>query len=1049
MSIYESAVRKPITTILIFIGVIIFGLYSLTRLSIDLLPDFEVNQLTVMCSYPGASASDIETNVTRLLEDGLNTVDDLKKISSRSKENFSLITLEFEWGTDLDIATNDVRDKLELLKTSLPEGSMTPNIFRFSTNMIPVMQLSVRAKESLPALYKILEERVANPLNRIDGIASVSISGAPERVVQVNLDPIKLEAYHLTIESIGQKIAAENLNMPGGTFDIGSETYSLRIEGEFKQSSEINNIVVGAQAGKLIYLRDVAEVVDTVQDRIQESYTNGIQGATIAILKQSGSNTVEIAKSIKKALPEITKNLPPDVNVEILIDSSDSINNSINSLIETVLYAFLFVMLVVYVFLGRWRATFIIIITIPVSLIVSFIYLMVAGESLNIITLSSLSIAIGMVVDDAIVVLENITTHIERGSPPKQAAVYATNEVGVAVIATTLTVMAVFFPLTMVEGMAGIMFKPLGWMVTIIIGFSTLTALTLTPMLSSQMLRLNPKESKLFTILYTPILRGLDAIDRFYERSLRFVLHHRGWTVTICALIFISSLGLFSRVKTEFFPQSDNAKATGMIRLPVGTRTEISKELAKSLTDLWVTKYPELKQVNYNIGIPSDDNTFAILGTNGTHIISLNLSFASVMERERSMFAILDSMRADIETKYPEIERYELTAGGGKGGGMGGASTVDVEIFGYDFDQTNKLAKTIQDSIKAYVVGAVDVNLSREDFTPEYHVDFDREKLALNGLSQSTASQYVRNRMNGLNASFFREDGEEYDIVVRYDKKYRESLEQIENIMIYNNQGKGVALRDVAQVVERFGPPTIEREDRQRVIKVQTTVSGAAMSDVVLGIQKEIDKLEIPGDIGIQLGGSFEDQQESFADILLLLILVVILVYIVMASQFESFSGPFIILLSLPFAFTGVFFALYITNTTLSMTSLIGAVMLVGIVVKNGIVLVDYINLNRERGMKSYYAIVDGGKSRLRPVLMTTLTTILGMFPMALGIGEGAEMWAPMGIAIMGGLTFSTVLTLVVVPVVYSLFAAREDKKKRQKADSLVDELVQIEVKSK
>ncbi|MGL5921213.1 MAG: efflux RND transporter permease subunit, partial [Bacteroidales bacterium] len=542
MSIYATAVKKPITTMLCFLAVIVFGLYSLSKLSIDLLPDFESNQLMVMTSYPGANASDVETNVTRLVEDGLNTVDDLKDISSRSMDNFSVVTLEYEWGTDLDVAVNDIRDKLDIFKSQLPDGTNTPTIFRFSTNMIPVIILSVESNESLPALYKILDDRVANALNRIDGVGSVSISGAPERQVQVNLDPKKLEAYNLTIEQIGQILASENMNLPGGTLDIGSDTYSLRVQGEFIESDEIKDIVVLANKDRVVKISDIAEVKDTSRDKLEESYTNGQQGASIVILKQSGANTVDIADKVKAALPEIQKNLPPDVKLSVLMDTSDSIKNSIAGLTDTVFYAFLFVVLVVLFFLGRWRATFIIIITIPVSLVASFVYLLISDNTLNVITLSSLSIAIGMVVDDAIVVLENITTHIERGSPPKQASIYGTNEVGVAVIATTLTVAAVFFPLTLVTGMAGLMFKPLGWMVTIIIVFSTIAALTLTPMLCSQLLKQDPGRSKAFMLFYRPIEIFLDGLDNFYERILKWVLRHRAITVSGAVAILIGTL---------------------------------------------------------------------------------------------------------------------------------------------------------------------------------------------------------------------------------------------------------------------------------------------------------------------------------------------------------------------------------------------------------------------------------------------------------------------------------------------------------------------------
>ena len=498
MSLYSSAVKKPITTALCFVAVVILGLFSLSKLSIDLLPEIETNTIMVMTAYPGASAADIETNVTKVMENTLNTVSDLKHITSQSKENLSIVTLEFEYGTDIDVATNDVRDKMDLVESELPDNVENPILFKFGTEDIPILILSVTAKESMPALYKILDDKVANPLKRISGVGAVSISGAPEREIQVYCDPHKLEAYGLTIEGISNAIAQENRNTPGGTFDIGSNTYTLRVQGEYTDARQMEDLVIGSYDGKNIFLHDVARVVDTVAERAQEAYNNGGQGGMIVIQKQSGANSVNISKEVLAKLPDIQKSLQSDVKLGIIMNTSTNIENTIASLVETVAVTFIIVMLVVLVFLGRWRATFIIILTIPISLIASFCYLLVSGNTLNIISLSSLSIAIGMVVDDAIVVLENVTNHIERGSAPKQAAIHGTNEVAISVIASTLTMLAVFLPLTMITGMAGIMFRQLGWIVSIIMIISTIGALTLTPMLCSQLLGLDLKKEKLF-----------------------------------------------------------------------------------------------------------------------------------------------------------------------------------------------------------------------------------------------------------------------------------------------------------------------------------------------------------------------------------------------------------------------------------------------------------------------------------------------------------------------------------------------------------------------
>lgn len=1030
MSIYEGSVKKPVMTALVFVAVVVLGLFSLNKLPIDLLPNIETNTIMVMTTYQGASAADVETNVTRPLENSLNTVANLKKITSSSRENTSIITLEFDYGLDIEALTNDVRSKLDMVKSYLPEATTEPIIFKFSTDMIPVMMISATADQSLPALYKILEENVANPLARIPGVGSVSIAGAPEREIQVFIDPSKLEAYHLTIEGLAQTIRMENINTPAGNMDIGNETYSLRVEGEFSSPDELNSLVVGSYAGKNVYLSDVAIIKDALEERSQEVYTNAVQGATIVVQKQSGSNTVQIAEQVNKMLPELQKNLPTDVRIEPIMDTSDNIKQTISGLVETVMYAFIFVMLVVLAFLGRWRATIIIILTIPISLLAAFIYLGFTGGSLNIISLSSLSVAIGMVVDDAIVVLENITTHIERGSRPKSAAVHATNEVAISVIASTLTLLAVFFPLTMISGMAGVMFEQLGWMVTIIMIVSTVCALTLTPMLSSQLLRLNPKHNKAYKLIFTPIEKALNKLDEKYAALVNWSVRHRKTVIISVFAFFIISLIPAGFIGSEFIPAEDNSRIAATAELPIGTRVEITKETASKIYELWKEKYPELDMINFTIGQASSSNVWGSLQNNGSNIISFNIRMIDLNDRERSMFEICDSMRIDLEN-LPEIKKSSILAGGGMGM-TGGQSTLDLEIYGYDFQETDKIASEIRDRM-SNIPGLVNINISRGDYIPEFRVEFDREKLAMNGLNMATASNYLRNRINGVTASLFREDGEEYNIRVAYAPEFRQSVEALENILIYNSQGQSVRLKDVGKVVEDFSPPKIDRKNRQRLVTVSSTVSGTTIDKAVLAINKELDQMNIPSNIYTQIAGTYVDQQESFADLGTLLLLIVLLVFIVMASQFESLTYPFIIMFSVPFAVSGVIMAFLITGSTLNMMSFVGIIMLVGIVVKNGIVLVDYINLNRGRGMGVIQSVVKGGKSRLRPVLMTTLTTILGMLPLAMSSAEGSEMWKPMAITVIGGLTISTLFTLVIVPTVYASFAGRGVKKFRKK----------------
>ena len=1031
MSLYSSAVKKPVTTILVFVAVVIIGLFSLLKLPIDLYPDIDTNTIMVMTTYSGASSQDIEQNVTRPLENTLNSVEHLKHITSNSKENISIITLEFEYGYDIDVLTNSVRDKLDMVSSMLPDDAETPIIFKFSTDMIPIVLLSAQANESLPGLYKILDENVANTLARVDGVGTVSISGAPKREIHIYLDPARLEAYNLTAESVIQLVAAENKNVPGGTFDMGSDTYSLRVQGEFKDPTEMRDLVVGSKDGAVVRLSDVARIDDSVEERAQETYNNGQRGAMIIVQKQSGANSVEISNKIKKILPDIQKKLPSDVKLDYIVDTSDNIRNTIASLVETVEYALLFVVIVVFFFLGRWRATVIIALTIPISLIASFIYLLATGNTLNIVSLSALSISIGMVVDDAIVVLENVTTHIERGSDPKQAAVHGTNEVAISVIASTLTLIAVFFPLTLVTGMTGVLFRQLGWMVSIMMVISTAAALSLTPMLCSQLLRLQPVKGKLFTKLYGPIERFLDKLDDGFYHLLGLVVKHR-WITTVGALlIFFGSMQLTKFIGSEFFPTSDNSRLGITLELPVGSRVEIAKDLTERIYKDWTKKYPEIDKFNYTVGQASTDNTYASMQSNGSHIISMNITLKPIKERTKSLTEVAALMREDLK-KYPELDKYQVNVGGSRGGSMSGQSTIDYEIYGYDFEKTDSVAQRLK-RILSSVKGTADIRISRDNYQPEYQVDFDRQKLAIYGLNLTTAANALRNRINGSTASYFREDGDEYDIKVMYDPDHRQSIEDIENILLFNAQGKGVRLKEVGTVVERFTPPTIERKDRERIITVSTVVQDRPMSDIIADAQPLIDKMEVPSGVTINLSGSYEDQQDSFRDLAMLAVLIIILVYIVMASQFESFTYPGIIMTSIMFAFSGVVLILWITGTNLNVMSMIGGIMLIGIVVKNGIVLIDYITLNRERGMSITKSVLHAGKSRMRPVLMTSLTTILGMVPMAVGTGEGAEMWRPMGVAVIGGLTFSTILTLLFVPTLYTIFAFNGVRRQRRK----------------
>ena len=1030
MSIYRTAVNKPVTTALVFIAFAIFGIFSFMKTSIAQFPDFDANVILVMSSYPGASAADIETNLTKVLENGLNGVSDLKDMTSKSKENISIITLEFNYGVDIEEATNNVRDKLDMISSTLPDQASTPVIFKFSADDMPILILSATADESLPGLDKILDDKVTTPLSRVKGVGTVSVSGAPTREIQVYCDPNKMQAYGLSIAAVSNIIAAENRNIPSGSIDIGSETFSLRIQKEFKDPSELMNIVLAYRDGNAVYLRDVATVNDGQEEKEQQAVTNGRRSAQIVIQKQTGANTVDVINGVFKEMKNIEPTLPSDIHIETVIDSSSNIINSINSLKETIIITFLVVMLVVYVFLGRWRATFIIILSIPISLMASLVYLFATGNTLNIISMSALSIAIGMVVDDSIVALENITTHIERGEKPKEAAVHGTEEVGISIIASTLTMLCVFLPLTLITGMSGIMFRQLGWIVSIIMIVSTCGALCLVPMLCSRMLRADRKKSKLHDILFTPIDKSLNAISDGYAKVINWAVRNRKTVIFGAFGIFLAVVLLLGpALKTEYFPHADQGRLTVSLELNAGTSQEVTGEFARNFYNRVRSEVPEIQVCSYTFGQADSDNSFASMQTNGSNIISMNINLGSMENRKRSASEIADIIRADIK-EYPEIHKGTVSEGMG---GMGGAASVAVEIYGYDFQTTDQIANELRDKMLNNPAFA-QVTLSRDQYTPEYQVDFDRVKLAANGLNSTTAAAAVSAAMSGTVGSYYREDGEEYDIRVRYSPGFRTSVSDIENIIIYNAAGNGIRIKDLGTVIETEVPPTIERKNRQRMITVTGIIDGShAMSDGVTAASQIIKDTDIPSELDVVIAGDYEDQKDMFADLITLMVLIIILVYMVMASQFESFMSPFVIMFSVPFAFVGVILGLWLTNTALGVMAMIGILILIGIVVKNGIVLIDYLILLRERGMGILDAAVAAARSRLRPILMTTLTTVLGMIPMAIGTGEGSEMWKSLGITVAWGLSISTVVTLVLIPTIYCVFATRQEKNKQKK----------------
>ncbi len=1040
MSIFKTAIDKPITTVLIFLAVMVLGIFSFKKLPIDQFPEMEPPFVCVMTTYAGANASEIETNVTKIMENTLNSVDGLKTLTSTSKDNISLVAMEFEWGSKLDDAVNDIRSFVDMVKDNLPDGASTPLVIKFSTSSMPIIQYIVQAEESYPGLEKILNDVVIPQLNHVDQVGNISLSGEPDRRVYVDIDQNQLDAYAITLEQVGQAVASNNLNLSSGTVKMNKEQYELEVRSEYTESKEIENIVVTTTAdGRSIYIRDIATVKDTIKDLCLEEKINSQDGVRLIVTKQTGGNTVQICNDIKKEVEKIQKSLPADVQFNLLYDSSRDIVNAINSLEESIMYALVFVVLVVLFFLGKWRAAVIVGITIPISLLVAFIYLLGADSSINIISLCSLTIAVGMVVDDAIVVLENISTHIQRGSSPREASIYATNEVWVSVIATTLVICAVFVPLTMVTGIAGILFKELGWIVTISCCTSTAVAISLTPMLCSKLLKNKPVHIENGKLVeeevkegwyQNTVVKALDKLDAFYANVLRWCLTHKKITMLGATAFFVVSLVpmMTGMIGTNFISNQDNGRLSVDVELQQGNRVEETAKIARKLEAQFEAAFPEeIRLISTTCGSNDEAGIGALFTQTTNNKIQMRVICTRKSERSKTIDEIAEGLRKIMAT-YPEIITFKADNQGGFGGQ--GGTTVDVEIYGYEFDVTSKYAYDLKDAIEKNISTARDIHISREKDRPELKIIVDKEKASKLGLTSAQISSYVRNRVNGMNAGLLKEDGDEYYILVRLKEQNRNSLSLINDLSIPTMRGS-VKLSELAKVEEHWTPPTIERKSRQRMLTMKITPYETSLGELAAEVQKVVDNQEVverPSGVTVMLSGAYEDQQESFADMGMLLALIVFLVYVVMASQFESLAKPFMIMMAVPFAISGTIIALLVTNTYLDMIGVLGVIMLVGIVVKNGIVLVDYIDLMRDRGYELNEAIALSGQSRLRPVLMTAATTVLGMIPMTLSKAEGSEMWVSMGIVVIGGICVSTLVTLIVVPVLYGIMSRHGER---------------------
>jgi len=1020
----RKSVDKPVMTMMVFMAILIVGIISLTQIKIDVMPEIEVPTMGVITRYPGASSRDMENLVTKVLESNLAAISHIKDINSNSQEDYSSILISFEWGTNLDEAANDIRQAVDFAKEALPEDAEEPMLIKFDLSMMPVMWIGVTADQSYNELFNIVEKRICDPLMRLPGVALAEAMGGEEREIKIIVDQGKLEGYQISEQQIATVLAAENISRPAGKIEMGKTEYIIRVPGEYGGIDEIAGTVVAVRDNQPVYIRDVAEVIDGYKEKDRRVRVNGEKAVVVLAMKQSDENTVEVAESINEELPLLAKDLPPDARVDIIMDSSKFIKDSVNNLRNTVLWAILFVVIVVFLFLREWRGSFIVGVTIPFSMVLAFIFLYLGGYTINTMSLSAVAIAIGMVVDNAIVIFENIYYHRkEIGESPNESAVFGSSEVGLAVTASTATTVSIFIPVIFIPGITGIIFKELAFSIIVVLIGSLFCALSLTPMLSSKLLRRvdNKKESALQA--YGNRIFG--RIETFYSSLLNWSLNHRKTVIFSGLGIFLSSLLLTGLIGTEFFPSVDQGEVRGNIELAVGTRVEVTDSVMARVEKILFEKVPEADIVFARCGT-SESGFSAMIGRQeDTHIINVGGMLIDKDERERSDADIGKMLSREIK-KIPGVVSVDFTPTDMFAAMMSGGTTpVSIEIYSDDYTASGEFAEKLLKTVRG-VEGIIDPSISRKPGKPELWVEVDREKAAMLGLNMANISNTLRNNFEGKIAMLYREGDDEFDTRIRLNKKTRtDTRNLLRTTVISPVTGHKVPLANIAELRIERGVRTLERKNQQRVVYLNAGIYGRPLGDVVEDIQREIDGMEIPGNIAIHFGGTAEDQAESFKYLFLALILGITLVYMVMASQFESLLDPFIIMFSVPFAITGVIMALLITGNTLNLVSYVGMIMLVGIVVNNGIVLVDYTNILRAREYEIREAILTAGQRRLRPVLMTAFTTIFALTPLALSTGEGAESWSPLAISVIGGLLFSALVTLLFVPTLYSIMEER------------------------
>jgi hydrophobic/amphiphilic exporter-1 (mainly G- bacteria), HAE1 family len=1016
MKLPEFSVNRKVTASMLAMILVVLGILAFTQLGLDFFPEMEFPTITVMTTYQGVSPGDIENTITRPLEQIINTVSGVKNIESASSEGSSVIMVELEWGTNLDFAAQDIRDQIGMYAGFLPADASDPMVVKFDISQMPVIFWGVTGDRPGSELKKIIEEEVAMRIERIEGVASSQVFSPETREIQVNINKPALESRKLSIQQVIQVLRMENLNLPAGYVVERHKEFLIRTQGEYNSLNDIRNVIVGStESGRPIYLRDVAVVEDTIKETRNITRIQQENGVYLMVSKRSGANTVITADAAKEELAKIKRNLPRDINFYVAMDQSDMIQQVIRQTGNNALAGGILAIVFILLFLRNWRPTITIALAIPLSIITTFIAFYAAGYTINLLTLGGLALGVGMLVDNAVVVIENIFRHLEEGEKRDNAAKKGASEVGMAITASTLTTIAVFFPMMFAGGITGKLTRGLALAIAFSLLASLFVALTIIPLVASLIFkagnngRNNQRKKRI----------QFDQFRKRYRSLLHAALQHRGWVLTGALVVFLMSFVIIPFIGTEFMPASDQDMILLKVKMPVGTALEETNRVTSMVERLMLDE-PGVDIVSAQVGAEENEAGGGEFAPSGPHEALLWVGLVDQADRELSNVQILERIRSKIphmkDVKFEAIDMSQMMMGGAM-------APVEVKIFG---DETERL-KSIADNVVARIQdieGLRDVTHSLAEGRPEYQINIDRDKASQMGLSVAQVAATVQTASLGSVATHYREGNDEFDVRVRMQKEFRDELRDIKDVPVITPMNTVVRLDQVAEVYEGEGPVQITRENQARVVTVSANIAGRDLGSIMKDVISRTADIDsgLPTGYFIEHGGQYEDMQEAFKTMILVFLMATLLVYMIMASQFESFLHPFVIMFTIPLALIGVMLALLITGKTVSLISLIGFIILAGIAVNNGIVMVDYINQLKQRGMDKKEAILEGCTVRLRPVLITALTTIMGMVPMAISVSAGSEMRAPMAISVIGGLVATTLLTLFVIPILYSIF---------------------------